>query len=123
MLNTAYGSQTEMIAIETYCEMFNKKIIKAGLIIHSKYPWLCASPDSLVLSQNGEINKILEIKCPICNYKPILDEDTGNLNLKYLKYENGKVILRSSHQYYDELNECDLFIYNTIDPLYNYKKR
>lgn len=55
-----------------------------------------------------------------------MDEDTGNLNLKYLKYENGKVVLRSPHQYYtqcqilmfvSELNECDLFIYNTIDPL------
>lgn len=34
-----------MTSIETYCEMFNKKIIKAALIIHSKYPWLCASPD------------------------------------------------------------------------------
>lgn len=74
-LNTAYGTQTEMIAIETYCEMFNKKIIKAELIIHSKYPWLCASPDSLVLSQNGEINKIMEIKCPIsCKNKPIVDQ-------------------------------------------------
>lgn len=126
-LNTAYGTQTEMIAIETYSEMFNKKTIKAGLIIHSKYPWLCASPDLLVLSQNGEINKILEIKCPIsCKNKSMVEEGTGTLNLKYLKYENGKVVLRSTHQYYtqcqmlmfvSELNECDLFIYNTIDPL------
>jgi len=126
-LNTAYGTQTEMTAIETYCEMFNKKTIKAGLIIHSKYPWLCASPDSLVLSETGEISKILEIKCPIsCKNKHIVDEDTGTLNLKYLKYENGKVVLKPSHQYYtqcqilmfvSELNECDLFIYNTIDPL------
>lgn len=54
-------------------------------------------------SQNGEINTTLEIKCPIsCKNKPIVDEDTGNLNLKYLKYENGKVVLRSSHKYYTQ---------------------
>lgn len=56
-----------------------------------------------------------------------MDEDTGTINLKYLKYENGKVVSRSSHQYYtqcqilmfiSELNECDLFIYNTIDSLF-----
>lgn len=57
-LNTAYGTQTEITAIEAYCEMFNKKTIKAGLIINSKYPWLYASSDSLILSQNGEINTL-----------------------------------------------------------------
>lgn len=61
-INTAYGLCTEGVAIEAYNKMFKVKTVRAGLTIHSKYPQLCASPDALVLSQNGNINKILEIK-------------------------------------------------------------
>ncbi|KAL5237329.1 hypothetical protein ACI65C_004739 [Semiaphis heraclei] len=62
-VNTAYGLNTENVAFEVYCEMFNAVTIKCGLIIHAKYPWLCASPDGLVLSKEGDIYKVLEIKC------------------------------------------------------------
>jgi len=107
--------------------MFNTVTIQCGLIIHAKYPWLCASPDSLVLSKEGDIYKVLEIKCPIsCKKKPIVNDETGVLNLSYLKYENGKIILKKSHQYYTQcqilmfvtgLRSCDLFIYNSIKPV------
>jgi len=126
-VNTAYGLNTENVAFEVYCEMFNAVTIKCGLIIHAKYPWLCASPDGLVLSKEGDIYKVLEIKCPIsCKKKPIVDDETGVLNLSYLKYENGKIILKKSHQYYTQcqilmfvtgLSSCDLFIYNSIQPV------
>jgi len=34
----------------------------------------------------------LEIKSPIsCKKKPIVDDETGVLNLSYLKYEIGKI--------------------------------
>lgn len=73
-VNTAYGLHTEKAAFEVYCEMFNKITIKSSLIINVKYPWLCASPDGLVLSKEGNICKVLEIKCPIsCKNKPIVD--------------------------------------------------
>jgi len=126
-INTAYGLRTESVAIEAYNKMFKVKTVRAGLTIHSKYPWLCASPDALVLSQNGNINKILEIKCPIsCRNKLIFDEDSKKCNLSYLKYENDEIVLKSSHQYYTQcqiimfvtgLDKCDLFIYNSIKPL------
>lgn len=126
-INTAYGLRTEGVAIEAYNKMFKVKTVRAGLTIHSKYPWLCASPDALVLSQNGNINKILEIKCPIsCRNKLIFDEDSKICNLSYLKYENDEIVLKSSHQYYTQcqiimfvtgLDKCDLFIYNSIKPL------
>lgn len=129
-VNTAYGLNTENVAFEVYCEMFNSVTIKCGFIIHAKYPWLCALPDGLVLSKEGDICKVLEIKCPIsCKNKPIVDDETGVLNLKYLKYENGKIILKTSHQYYTQcqilmfvtgLSSCDLFIYNSIQPVLIY---
>jgi len=104
--------------------MFKVKTVRAGLTIHSKYPWLCASPDALVLSQNGNINKILEIKYPISfRNKLIFDEDSKKCNLSYLKYENDEIVLKSFHQYYTQCqiimfvtgpDKYDLFIYNSI---------
>jgi len=67
-----HGLNTENVTFEVYCEMFNAVRIKCGLIIHAKYPWLCASPDGLVLSKEGDIYKVLEIKCPISCKKNLL---------------------------------------------------
>jgi len=42
--------------------MFNKEVLKSGLVINQFNPWLCASPGGLVL-KNGKIDVVLEIKC------------------------------------------------------------
>jgi len=47
-INMAYGLRTEGVMIEAYNKMLKEKSVRAGLTIHSKYPWLCASPDALV---------------------------------------------------------------------------
>ncbi|KAF0768597.1 SWIM-type domain-containing protein [Aphis craccivora] len=92
-------------------DLFSIKTVRAGLTIHSKYPWLCASPDALVLSQNGNINKILEIKYPISfRNKLIFDEDSKKCNLSYLKYENDEIVLKSFHQYY---TQCQIIMFVT----------
>lgn len=64
-LNTRYGLGTESVTIEVYNEIFKEKIVRAGLTIYSKYTWLCSSPDAFVLSHEGLISKILEVKCLI----------------------------------------------------------
>lgn len=57
-----------------------KKKNRVGLTIHLGYLWLCASPDALILSQSGNIDKILEIKYPIsCKNGPIFDENKKNV--------------------------------------------
>lgn len=47
-------------------------------------------------------------------------------NVPYLKYESNKIVLKSSHQYFTQcqilmfcsgLEQCDLFVYNTIEPI------
>jgi len=124
--NVLYGSQTEKKAIEIFSTMFNLKVLKCGLVVHKDQPWLCASPDGLII-KNNKINSALEIKCPIsCKKKHIINPDTGESNLKYLKLQQGKIILNPRHMYYTQiqiilhctnLNTCNLFIFNEIDPL------
>lgn len=54
-----WGNMFEPIAIEFYEFIQKEQIETIGLVTHSKYPWLGASPDGVVLS-----GKLLEIKCP-----------------------------------------------------------
>ncbi|KAF0705230.1 SWIM-type domain-containing protein, partial [Aphis craccivora] len=83
-INVKYGNLNEPLAFENYQELYDDiKVLKAGLIIHHKTPWVCASPDGLVI-KNGNIERILEIKCPIsCKNKQIIEN--GVPNLKYEK--------------------------------------
>lgn len=64
---TEWGNRFEPVAIQFYEYLQNKKVYQLGLVTHSKYSWLGASPDGLLLS-----GKLLEIKCPI--YRNITDE-------------------------------------------------
>lgn len=123
-INVKYGQETEPVAFEKYQELNEVEVLKAGLVIHCKTPWVCASPDGLVL-QKGEINKILEIKCPIsCKNKQLIENNVPNL--KYLHIVKGKIELKRSSLYYTQiqllmycsgLKFCDLFIYNNIKPI------
>lgn len=54
-----WGIMFEPIAIEFYNFNKKEKVYPIGLVTHSKYPWLGASPDGVLLS-----GKLLEIKCP-----------------------------------------------------------
>lgn len=125
-INVAYGNKYEETAVELYSNIFSVTIIKCGVIIHSHKPWLCASPDGIVIKR-GQITKVLEVKCPIsCRSKPIVDHVNKVCNVPYLKYESNKIVLKSSHQYFTQcqilmfcsgLEQCDLFVYNTIEPI------
>lgn len=108
----------------TYEQIFNKVIIKSGLVINPFIPWLYASPDRLVLT-NGKIDAVLEIKCSIsCINKNIIEN--GIPNLKYLLIENNEIKLKKSSMYFTQcqiyqyctgLLKCEFFIYNNVKPL------
>lgn len=121
LTNVNYGTKNEKMALQKYVDLYKHKVIDCGLVIHTLTPWLCASPDGIVVS-NKISSKVLEIKCPIsCQNKPIIDE-TGVLNLSYLiRDSNNKIVLKKSHIYFTQcqilmyccgLNYCDLFIYS-----------
>lgn len=102
-INVTYGKNTEAVAIDAYKQMFEKEVLKSGLVISQFIPWLCASSDGLVL-KNGKIDAVLEIKCPIsCRNKHIVEN--GITNLKYLIDENGIVKLKKIiHVFYTMSN-------------------
>jgi len=124
-INVSYGQRTESIALETFKNDYKKEVLKCGLVIDSLRPWLCASPDGIILNPYGTIEKVLEIKCPISvKNTPIIE---GNkINLKYLYWNDNKLALKTSSMYYTQcqilmhctgLDTCDLFIYNNIEPV------
>jgi putative phage-type endonuclease len=54
-----WGNQFEPVALKFYEQHNQQKVYTLGLVSHSKYTWLGASPDGLLLT-----GKLLEIKCP-----------------------------------------------------------
>jgi hypothetical protein len=57
-----WGNENEDFALEKYKKKYNCEIIKSGLVINPKWPWLGCSPDGLCI--NNDSYKIIEIKCP-----------------------------------------------------------
>lgn len=110
-INVTYGQQNEPIALVAFKQIYNKDVVKCGLIVDVKRPWLCASPDGLILNESGTIEKVLEIKCLIsCKDKPIVDSNK-NINVKYLEWDKttGKLTLRITHVYY--YTQCQLLMH------------
>ncbi len=56
---TRWGNKYENIACKIYEDLTKEQIIEFGLLIHSKYPFIGASPDGISTS-----GTMLEIKCP-----------------------------------------------------------
>ncbi|TRY75895.1 hypothetical protein TCAL_14166 [Tigriopus californicus] len=109
--NFRYGRETEAKARSKYKEVTGNDVHEVGLMIHPKYPWLCASPDGIILG-NGD-PRVLEIKCPIS-----CQDDY--VSVKYLKEDT----LSKTHMYYYQIQTqmfvsntklCDLFIYSSAD--------
>lgn len=115
-----YGNRMEHFAFKKYKYINNVHVIKCGLVIHQKQPWICASPDGLVLHLN-KVKKLLEIKCPYsCKDTLLINKDSGKLNVPYLKFDREKnIYLKQTHNYFTQcqiqmyctgLEECDLFV-------------
>jgi len=101
-INVTYGQLDEPIALETFKQIYNKEVVKCGVIVDVKRPWLCTSPDGLILNESGTIENVLEIKCPIsCKDKSIVYSNK-NINVKYLEWDKRtrKLTLRITHVYY-----------------------
>ncbi|XP_050057110.1 tetraspanin-14-like isoform X2 [Aphis gossypii] len=47
-----YGMRMEDFALKKYSLIHNIDVIKCGLVVHQKQPWVCASPDGLVIQNN-----------------------------------------------------------------------
>ena len=84
------------------------KMEKSGFVISSDYPYIGASPDSMVeCSCCGK--GTVEVKCPYC----VRDKEIPECLEKVSCMENvaGKVQLRKSHQYYYQI-QTQVFVCN-----------
>lgn len=65
-----YGRDTEPIAIERYKSQHpNYTVYESGVVICRHLPWLCATPDGLVIDENGDLVSTLFVGTgwPICS--------------------------------------------------------
>lgn len=118
-----YGLKNEKRAAQSYLNEYGGEIIPLGLMIMPDKPFLCASPDGIIVN-DGCVSAILEIKCPYsCANKPIYDQETQKFNVPYLFKENGVSHLSSSHQYYTQcqmlmavcgLHACHLYVWSPV---------
>lgn len=120
-----YGIRMEDVASKMYSDIYNTNVLKCGLVIHQKQPWMCASPDGLVIC-NNKIQKLLEVKCPYtCKDTMLVDKENGKLRVPYLKFDKGNnIYLKKNHSYFTQcqiqmyctgIEECDLFVYTKQD--------
>lgn len=119
--NLEYGKKNEKNALIAYTDEYNATVVPAGLFINPNKPYLCASPDGIVI-EDGCIKKLLEIKSPSsCANKPIYDVNKKVFNVSYLcKDQQNNTYLKESDKYYTQvqmqmyvcgLSECDFFVW------------
>lgn len=72
-----------------------------GLVINPKYPYLGASPDGLLHSNNE--TALVEIKCVFNKEKLSLDQLCERRANFCLKRENGQFMLKKEHNYYTQM--------------------
>lgn len=122
---TNYGIQKEQTAFAEFegslIEGF--QVSKVGVIIKKSQPWLCCSPDGILVNQSANIHYILEIKCPFtCRTKPVFDREKNISNVPYLQLDNEKKLqLKRSDKIYYQIQillyvcnaqVCFLYVYS-----------
>ena len=110
--NLIYGRETEPKAKTKLSEILPAQIFDIGLVSKQGQPWLAASPDGLILFENGT-QALLEVKCPssCCNQEisvPYIENSTLKKNHPY--YTQIQIQL-----YCCEMELAILFVYSNKD--------
>lgn len=114
-----YGSRTESMVKLVYQQLNNVIITETGLIIPANCPWMCFSPDGIILPEQS----LIEIKCPVKG-----QEMTASAALKFCQLitfnDAGKPLLKTRHNYYGQvqlgmfllnLQSCHFLVYASYD--------
>ena len=98
-----WGSENEPYAIEAYIEETGFCVEEVSSIPHEKYPFICGSPDGVVVDENGGI----EVKCP---------ESIQN----HIKYARSVDYIEKKHKHQIQqnmwINEADWWDFVSYDP-------
>ena len=100
-----WGVEHELIARQMYeCEIQKRcpsiRIVKSGLWIDTERGWLASSPDGIVINESGEIEGIIEIKCPFTAKVMTPIAACESLPSFPSKLVNGKPSLKRTHDYF-----------------------
>ncbi|XP_025407582.1 uncharacterized protein LOC112681553 [Sipha flava] len=91
-----YGVEMERLARNKYEELYGVSVEACGLFTDIEFPFLAASPDSLI-----DENCIIEIKCPyVTRETNTILEAIENKLLQCCTVENNVVELKKDHKYY-----------------------
>ena len=99
-----YGRSMETNAANEFYEQLseshkNLKVSECGLFLDKNHPFIGASPDRIVTCDCCP-KACLEVKCPYSiNYT---SPDNPDINLPYLKKDDGKLKLNDGHNYYTQ---------------------
>ena len=117
--NFKYGHDMEGPAVKKYEEVTKNKVTKAGIVVKLDQCFLGASPDGLVIDENGDLI-VLEIKCPItCKDKNIIVDYITVTGTRPLAYG-----LDRKHSYFTQVQllmhccrakKCHFFVYSSAD--------
>lgn len=82
----AYGNKMETVALGEYKKLNmdqNSEIVQVGVVVKINQPWLCCSPDGvLIYGPAISEKKLVEIKCPFTGKKtPIYDAENANCKM------------------------------------------
>ncbi|KAK0178538.1 hypothetical protein PV327_007419 [Microctonus hyperodae] len=77
----AYGEKMESVALKEYKKLMKQKfeIVQVGLVVNINQPWLCGSPDAILVYGSAVWQKkLVKVKCPYkCKKIPIYDAKNG----------------------------------------------
>ncbi|KAM7307851.1 uncharacterized protein ISCGN_011487 [Ixodes scapularis] len=106
-----YGRKTEAEAREVFEKKVGASVTQVGLIVHLRQPWLCASPDGFF--KTSDETTLLEIKCPYSRKnKVLIDVSKEESFVKYIVYEEGRLMLKKRHTYYTQV-QIAMYVTNT----------
>ncbi|XP_062620989.1 uncharacterized protein LOC134282605 [Saccostrea cucullata] len=124
---TEYGKAMESVALQQYFFQYSKdhskaQIMKSGLVISENYPFIGASPDSLISCQCCG-NGIVEIKCSYTHQHNFIKDIAASNDYHILLHEDNIVLNRSSSWYTQiqtqlfctGLQWCDFVLYTRKD--------
>lgn len=93
-----YGRQMEYRAIQQYKSRFPaSQVSPCGFFIYKDMPFIGASPDGIILSEDGE--GCLEVKCSYSHQHETIEDAASSGNF-FLETTSEGIFLRRSHNYY-----------------------
>ena len=99
--------------------MTSTEVRQCGLFINPDFPFLAASPDGVIESNN----EIIEIKCPYNGRNKKIQQGK---DFSFLTLENQKLALKKTHKYYYQIQGqmacskkavCHFVVYTLVDIL------